>query len=241
MSSTPPPGPSPVAGASLEEPVASGEVAAPLVGVAVEPATTEAAGSGVQQSASAGAAAVTAAQELEEQADDDAAARALDAEAHEAAARALEATAAREEQERATRKREEQAAREAAQARQAAAEAAQRAAREAAEHEAELRAAAERDAELREAAEREDELRAEQQAGTLSADDPRIDRGRMLAIGADISFGLSALFAGLTTYFFLHDAGPDSEGTVLEPRDWAFAPIIDPSTGTASFHVGRSF
>lgn len=88
---------------------------------------------------------------------------------------------------------------------------------------------------------REDELRAEQQAGTLSADDPRIDRGRMLAIGADISFGLSALFAGLTTYFFLHDAGPDSEGTVLEPRDWAFAPIIDPSTGTASFHVGRSF
>lgn len=88
---------------------------------------------------------------------------------------------------------------------------------------------------------REDELRAEREAGTLASDDPRIARGRVLAIGADVAFGLSALFAGVSVYLFVRDAGPDSEGTVLEPRDWAFAPVVDPATGTASFHVGRSF
>jgi tetratricopeptide (TPR) repeat protein len=87
----------------------------------------------------------------------------------------------------------------------------------------------------------EDELRLEQQAGTLASDDPRITRGKILSIGANVSFGLSALFAGLSIYFFVHDSGPPSEGTVLEPRDWSFAPLVDPTTGLAAVQVGRSF
>lgn len=68
----------------------------------------------------------------------------------------------------------------------------------------------------------QDDLAAERKAGTLRSDDDRADRGRYMWIGADAGFGLAAGLAGLATFYFLRDPLPDSEGRVLEPRDWAF-------------------
>ncbi|MFO0694337.1 MAG: PEGA domain-containing protein [Polyangiales bacterium] len=87
----------------------------------------------------------------------------------------------------------------------------------------------------------EDELRHEASAGTLASDDPRFNRGRGFAIGADTALGLAGLFGVLTIYYFVHDPLPDSEGTVLEPRDWTFLPSLDPVRRSASFSIGRRF
>ncbi|HBQ13089.1 MAG TPA: hypothetical protein DEF51_18780 [Myxococcales bacterium] len=83
-------------------------------------------------------------------------------------------------------------------------------------------------------------LRAEQDAGRLTSDDPRIDQGLFLYIGADVAFGLSVILGGLALYYFVHDPLPPSEGSVREARDWAFAPMVDPVNGGASLgFVGR--
>lgn len=83
-------------------------------------------------------------------------------------------------------------------------------------------------------------LRAEQDAGRLTSDDPRIDQGLFLHIGADVAFGLSVILGGLALYYFVHDPLPPSEGSVREARDWAFAPMVDPVNGGASLgFVGR--
>ena len=76
-------------------------------------------------------------------------------------------------------------------------------------------------------------LRRDLELGRLSNDDPRLDTGIYLYIAADAAFGLSVIFGGLALYYFLYDPLPASEGTVLEPRDWALAPVIDPVRGTA--------
>jgi hypothetical protein len=62
--------------------------------------------------------------------------------------------------------------------------------------------------------------------GRLASDDQRIDNGRLLSIGANVSFGLAGLLGILSLYYFLEDSLPPSEGRVLEPRDWAFAPRV---------------
>jgi hypothetical protein len=62
----------------------------------------------------------------------------------------------------------------------------------------------------------------------LSEGDPRLLRGKILYITSDVSYGLTALFAGLATYYFLRDPLPDSEGRALEPRDWTFNPYVGP-------------
>lgn len=67
-----------------------------------------------------------------------------------------------------------------------------------------------------------DELAADRAAGTLRSNDDRKDRGKFLYIGSDVGYLLAAGMAGLSTYYFLRDPLPDSEGRVLEPRDWAF-------------------
>lgn len=80
-----------------------------------------------------------------------------------------------------------------------------------------------------------DELSLESANGTLASNDSRITRGRWMSIGADASFGLAAGLAILSVYYFLRDPLPDSEGTILEPRDWALIPSVDAHGGGAQF------
>lgn len=85
-----------------------------------------------------------------------------------------------------------------------------------------------------------EDVQAEFDAGTLASDDPRITQGRALSIGADVAYGASGLIGLLSLYYFLHDPLPESEGTILEPRDWTAMPSYDPRTGTATLDlVGR--
>ena len=79
----------------------------------------------------------------------------------------------------------------------------------------------------------ETDLANERDAGRLASDDPRLLEGQLLAIGADVAFGFAVLLGGLSVYYFLRDPLPDSEGTTLEPRDWAFAPYLGPDGGGA--------
>jgi hypothetical protein len=74
-----------------------------------------------------------------------------------------------------------------------------------------------------------DELEAERRSGRLASNDPRLTEGFWMTIGADAAFGLGALLGVLSIYYFLRDPLPDSEATVLEPRDWALLPYVDPA------------
>ncbi len=77
------------------------------------------------------------------------------------------------------------------------------------------------------------EVRRDRDLGILASNDPRINRGRYMTIGMDAGYGLGGLLGLLSIYAFLHDELPDSEGNVLEPRDWALVtPMIQPRTGT---------
>ena len=79
----------------------------------------------------------------------------------------------------------------------------------------------------------EEDLTNERDGGRLASDDPRLFEGQLLAIGADVAFGFAVLLGGLSIYYFLRDPLPDSEGTTLEPRDWALAPYLSPDGGGA--------
>jgi hypothetical protein len=81
------------------------------------------------------------------------------------------------------------------------------------------------------------ELEADRNAGILASNDPRIAQGRWMYIGANVGFGLSAILAGLAVYYFVRDPLPDSEATVLEPRDWAVMPEIAPGFAGGSVLV----
>ncbi len=81
----------------------------------------------------------------------------------------------------------------------------------------------------------------ELEAGTLASDDGRLDAGIFLYIGADAAFGLSLVVGVLALYYFLYDPLPPSEGTVLEARDWALAPIVDPLNQTAGLGLSGRF
>lgn len=85
----------------------------------------------------------------------------------------------------------------------------------------------------------EDDLKSDQQQGVLTNDDSRYRKGEILAISADVSFGLGAVFGLFAVYNFLKDPTPDSEARVSKPQDWAFAPYLDP-TG-AGLQLGRRF
>ena len=65
--------------------------------------------------------------------------------------------------------------------------------------------------------------------GVIASNDPRLNRGFAYSIGADASFALGVVLSGFALYYFLRDPLPDSEATVLDPRDWAFAPILSPT------------
>jgi hypothetical protein len=77
----------------------------------------------------------------------------------------------------------------------------------------------------------------EQAAGRLASDDPRLQEGFILYIVADAAFGMTVLLGGLALLFFLQDNLPPSEGSVQEPRDWSFAPLIDPERGVAGLSL----
>ncbi len=84
-------------------------------------------------------------------------------------------------------------------------------------------------------------LQREQAAGRLASHDPRLDHGIYLSIGADSAFALAAVLAALGTYYMFEDSLPPSEGTLLEPRDWAFAPMLDPRAGAFGGAIGGRF
>jgi hypothetical protein len=83
----------------------------------------------------------------------------------------------------------------------------------------------------------QEELDADREAGRLLDDDERIQRGKLLYIVSDVCYGLTVALAGLATYYFLRDPLPDSEGRVLEPRDWTLNPYVSPSGAGGNLHV----
>lgn len=79
----------------------------------------------------------------------------------------------------------------------------------------------------------EDEILEERDAGRLSSDDPRLLEGQLLAVGADVSFGLGALLGILAVYYFASGSGEGSQATILQPRDWAVLPRVDRASAGA--------
>ncbi|WP_053236502.1 PEGA domain-containing protein [Sandaracinus amylolyticus] len=84
-------------------------------------------------------------------------------------------------------------------------------------------------------------LERERDAGTLATNDERLDHGLYYTIGADTAFGLALIVGAVGLYYLLYDPLPPSEGTVLEARDWALAPMVDPRTGTIGAAAGGRF
>jgi hypothetical protein len=72
---------------------------------------------------------------------------------------------------------------------------------------------------------------------SLRDDDSRIQTGKILYIASDVGYGLSVALAALATYYFLRDPLPDSEGRVLEPRDWTLNPTLSPTGAGGNLHV----
>ncbi|HEX6243029.1 MAG TPA: PEGA domain-containing protein [Polyangiales bacterium] len=64
---------------------------------------------------------------------------------------------------------------------------------------------------------------------SLLENDERIQRGKVMYIASDVGYGLALILAGLSTYYFLRDPLPDSEGRVLKPRDWTLNPYLGPT------------
>jgi tetratricopeptide (TPR) repeat protein len=71
---------------------------------------------------------------------------------------------------------------------------------------------------------RDSELESLRNQGRLSDDDPRILEGFLLALGADLAFGVGAVVGGLSLYYFLRDPLPPSEGKLFDPVDFEADP-----------------
>jgi hypothetical protein len=83
----------------------------------------------------------------------------------------------------------------------------------------------------------ENDLSADRHARTLQTDDDRAKRGKYLYIGSDVGYVIAGGLTGLATYYFLRDPLPDSEGRVLQPRDWAFNADVAPGRMGARLNV----
>ena len=71
-------------------------------------------------------------------------------------------------------------------------------------------------------------LEADRNAGILASEDSRRDFGFGLSIGSLAAFGIGGILGLLSIYYFVRDPLPDSEGNILEPRDWTLMPMVDP-------------
>jgi hypothetical protein len=83
----------------------------------------------------------------------------------------------------------------------------------------------------------QNELDSDLDKQTLLENDERIKRGKIMYIASDVGYGLALILAGLSTYYFLRDPLPDSEGRVLQPRDWTLNPYIGPSGAGSHFQL----
>jgi len=70
----------------------------------------------------------------------------------------------------------------------------------------------------------DDELESSRNNGRLTNDDPRILRGFLWALGADLAFGVGTIVGSLCIYYFLRDPLPPSEGKLFDPIDFEEAP-----------------
>lgn len=78
-------------------------------------------------------------------------------------------------------------------------------------------------------------------AGTLASNDSRVELAMGFSIAQWGAYGLSAILFGLSLYYSFYDDLPASEATVLVPRDYSFAPLVDVETGTYGLIVGGRF
>lgn len=69
-----------------------------------------------------------------------------------------------------------------------------------------------------------DDLEQAASNGRLAADDPRMQRGFIWALAADVSFLVATVTSALTLYYFLRDPLPPSEGRVEDPADFELNP-----------------
>ena len=74
-----------------------------------------------------------------------------------------------------------------------------------------------------------DDLDKDVSAGTLQSNDSRRKKGEYFYIASDVGYVIAGGMAALSTWYFVRDPLPDSEGRVLQPRDWAFnSSLADP-------------
>jgi hypothetical protein len=69
-----------------------------------------------------------------------------------------------------------------------------------------------------------DDIEQAANAGRLASDDPRIERGFIWALVADVGFLVGTVTSALTLYYFLRDPLPPSEGRVEAPVDFTENP-----------------
>ncbi len=86
-----------------------------------------------------------------------------------------------------------------------------------------------------------DDLSAERAAGQLTDEDPRILRGKVLYIGADIAFGIAGVLGIMSIIYFLRDPTPDSSAEIGDARDLAFVPSVDLARGSVGGTLRWSF
>lgn len=65
----------------------------------------------------------------------------------------------------------------------------------------------------------DDELESERKKGLLADNDPRILKGFLMTLGADIAFGIGTIVSAMSLYYFLKDDLPPSEGKIFDPVD----------------------
>lgn len=81
------------------------------------------------------------------------------------------------------------------------------------------------------------DLEDERDAGTLASQDDRFLQGQIFAVAADVGLALGVILGAVSTYYFVRDPLPDSEGRVLKPRDWSVSPVLGPEQAGASVNL----
>ncbi|WP_428262597.1 PEGA domain-containing protein [Haliangium sp.] len=84
----------------------------------------------------------------------------------------------------------------------------------------------------------EDDLRAEITAGTPPPDsnDPRLLRGKLFSIGADVGYGLAGISMAAALYYTFRDKGEPSKGTI-EAEKLSLTPLLGPGHAGVGMEV----